>query len=80
MMNSKQIQWDTQEMFVAPDGTQAVRYATSDKDNIALGSSMHGPTIQSLLPLDYWFPVFSQPVTNMRINLIDGKLVIMVAS
>jgi hypothetical protein len=76
-MNAMPIQWDKQEMFVAPNGMQGVRYAISDRDGIVLEFSMHDATIQSLLPRDYWFPVFSTPVNNAKVNLIDGKLVIL---
>jgi hypothetical protein len=73
----KPIQWDKQEMFTAPNGQLCVRYAISDHDGVVIEHSMHDPTIQSMLPVDYWLPVYTAPVNNARADRIDGRLVVL---
>ena len=71
------MEWDKKEMFAAPNGVIAVRYAISDRDGVAIEFSMHDPTIQSMFPRDYWLPVFTALTNNVRINRIDGKCVVL---
>jgi|HubBroStandDraft_5_1064220.scaffolds.fasta_scaffold666673_1 hypothetical protein len=70
------IQWDKFETFNA-GGHTAIRYAFSEKDGVSLEMSLHDPTIQSMFPQSHWFPIYSAPTSNAKIDRIDGKLVVL---
>ena len=70
-------EWDKQETFITSTGETGIRYAKADREGIIYEFSMHEATIQSMLPVEFWAPVFSTPVVNYRIDFIEGKLVVL---
>jgi hypothetical protein len=71
------LEWDKEETFIAPNGETVIRYAKADRGGIIYEFSMHNATIQSMLPIEFWAPVFSAPVINCRIEFIDGMLIVL---
>jgi hypothetical protein len=71
------LEWDEQVTVITSTGEMGIRYAKADREGIIYEFSMHGTTIQSMLPVEFWAPVFSTPVANCRIDFIEGKLVVL---
>lgn len=72
------IKWDKSETFTASNGETCTRYAISSKDGVTLEFSIHDPTIQSIVPREYWLAVWTATVTNARFERIDDQLCVLV--
>ena len=71
------IQWDKLDTFETDTGESFIRYAVGDRDGITYEFSMHDPTIQAMFPQGYWWPVYCAPTNNVKIDRIDGRLVVL---